>query len=38
MMGWKQNTTVIEEDNKACVDASKSYFKVSEVSSHLKYF
>ena len=23
MMGWKQNTTVIEEDNKACVDASK---------------
>ena len=22
-MGWKQNTTVIEEDNKACVDASK---------------
>ena len=23
MMGWKQKTTVIEEDNKACVDASK---------------
>ena len=23
MMGWKQDTTVIEEDNKACVDASK---------------
>ena len=23
MMGWKQSTTVIEEDNKACVDASK---------------
>ena len=23
MMGWKQETTVIEEDNKACVDASK---------------
>lgn len=22
-MGWKQETTVIEEDNKACVDASK---------------
>ena len=22
-MGWKQDTTVIEEDNKACVDASK---------------
>jgi hypothetical protein len=21
-MGWKQNPTVIEEDNKACVDAS----------------
>ena len=23
MMGWVQQTTVIEEDNKACVDASK---------------
>ena len=23
MMGWTQSTTVIEEDNKACVDASK---------------
>ena len=23
MMGWKQDTTIIEEDNKACVDASK---------------
>ena len=23
MMGWTQTTTVIEEDNKACVDASK---------------
>lgn len=23
MMGWKQKTTIIEEDNKACVDASK---------------
>ena len=22
-MGWKQDTTIIEEDNKACVDASK---------------
>lgn len=22
MMGWKQGPTVIEEDNKACVDAS----------------
>jgi Reverse transcriptase (RNA-dependent DNA polymerase) len=22
-MGWKQETTIIEEDNKACVDASK---------------